>query len=190
MTRDPVNRRIKTAVTVTAVLLPLACLEGSVVHAQSIMRSPSLHIESRVSTINPVIAPRVNPNIAGRASVSVGAVGRTTPRVGVATSAMHAVPRIAVGSTLPYARYSHNLYPACEYAYRGVDGECFDRPVAATDGGSSAKNGNSGPRGGNTPQTAVNLRTVANELVAEIDSAFSDAQADEWARRCKGFASD
>jgi hypothetical protein len=187
MTRDPVNRRIKTAVTVTAVLLlPLACLEGSVVHAQSIMRSPSLHIESRVSTINPVIAPRVNPNIAGRAAVSVGAVGRTTPRVGVATSAMHAVPRIAVGSTLPYARYSHNLYPACEYAYRGAGGECFDRPVVATDGGgtggSSAKNGNSGPRG-NTPQTAVNLRTVANELVAEIDSAFSDAQADDWARR-------
>src|ERR1700675_5173553 len=167
MTRDPVKRRIKTAVTVAAVLLPLACLEGSVVHAQSIMRSPSLHIESRISTINPVIAPRVNPNIAGRASVSVGAVGRTTPRVGVATSAMHAVPRIAVGSTLPYARYSHNLYPACEYAYRGAGGECFDRPVVATDGGgtggtggSSAKNRTSGP-GGKTPPTAVNLGTGA-----------------------------
>ena len=98
MTRDPVNRRIKTAVTVAAVLLPLACLGGSLVHAQSIMRSPSLHIDSRVSTINPVIAPRVNPNIAGRAGVSVGAVARTTPRVGVATSAMRVVPRIAVGS--------------------------------------------------------------------------------------------
>src|SRR5258708_30026246 len=105
---------------------------------------------------------------------------------------MHAVSRIAVGSMLPYARYSHNLYPVCEYAYRGPDGECFDRPVITADGGSTGggsaknsknrKNGNSGPRG-NNPQTAVNLRTVANELVAEIDSALSDAQADEWARR-------
>src|ERR1700682_2399357 len=92
---------------------------------------------------------------------------------------------------LPYARYSHNLYPVCEYAYRGADGECFDHRVITTDGGGtgggSAKNGNSGgPRGnnpqGNNPQTAVNLRTVANELVAELDGALSDAQADEWAR--------
>ena len=32
-------------------------------------------------------------------------------------------------------------------------------------------------------QAALNLRTVANELVAEIDGALSDAQADELARR-------
>jgi hypothetical protein len=187
MTRDSVNRRIKTAVTLTAVLLPLACLEGPAVHAQGFMRSPSLHIDSRITTINPTVAPRINPTIAGRTSVD--GVGRTTPRVSGAGPAMHAVSRIAVGSTLPYARYSHNLYPVCEYAYRGPDGECFDRPVITTDGGGTGggsvkngKNNNSGPRS-NAAQTAVNLRTVANELVAEIDSALSDAQADEWARR-------
>jgi subtilisin family serine protease len=150
------------------------------------MRTPSLHIESRISTINPTVAPRVNPGIAGRTHVSVDGGGRTTSRVGGSTSAMHPVSRIAVGSTLPYARYSHNLYPACEYAYRGPDGECFDRRVITTDGGGtgggSAKNGNSGGPRGNNPQTAVNLRTVANELVAELDGAMSDAQADEWAR--------
>ncbi|WMT79011.1 S8 family serine peptidase [Bradyrhizobium sp. Ash2021] len=150
------------------------------------MRTPSLHIESRISTINPTVAPRVNPGIAGRTHVSVDGGGRTTSRVGGSTSAMHPVSRIAVGSTLPYARYSHNLYPVCEYAYRGPDGECYDRRVITTDGGGtgggSAKNGNSGGPRGNNPQTAVNLRTVANELVAELDGAMSDAQADEWAR--------
>jgi hypothetical protein len=172
--------------TFTAALLPFALLEGSAVHAQSIMRTPSLHIESRISTINPTIAPRVNPGIAGRTHVSVDGGGRTTSRVGGATSAMHPVSRIAVRSTLPNARYSHNLYPVCEYAYRGPDGECYDRRVITTDGGGtgggSARNGNSGGPRGNNPQTAVNLRTVANELVAELDGAMSDAQADEWAR--------
>jgi hypothetical protein len=185
MTRDPVNRCIRTAVILTAALLPFACLEGSAVHAQSIMRTPSLHIGSRVSTISPRVAPRVNPSIAGRTRVSVDGVGRTTPRVSVATTAVHAVPRIGVTSTLPYARYSHNLYPVCEYAYRGADGECFDHRVITTDGGStggaSAKNSNRGPRS-NAPQAAVNLRTFANELVAEIDGALSDARADELAR--------
>jgi subtilisin family serine protease len=186
MTCDPVNRRIKRAMTFTAALLPFACLEGSAVLAQSIMRTPSLHIESRISTINPTIAPRVNPSIAGRTHMSVDGGGRTTSRFSGATSAMHPVSRIVVGSTLPYARYSHNLYPVCEYAYRGPDGECYDRRVITTDGGGtgggSAKNGNSGGPRGNNPQTAVNLRTVANELVAELDGAMSDAQADEWAR--------
>ena len=185
MTRDPVNRRIKAAMTFAAALLPLACVAGSAVHAQSIMRTPSLHIDSRVSTINPTVAPRINPNIAGRASV--GGVGRTTPRVTGISSTAHAISRIAVGTSLPYVRYSHNLYPACEYAYRGPSGECFDRRVNATDGGGtgggSAKSGNSGGSRGNNAQSAVNLRSIANELVAEIDGAWSDTQADEWARR-------
>jgi hypothetical protein len=185
MTRDPVNRRFKAATTFAAALLPLACLAGSAVHAQSIMRTPSLHIDSRISSINPTVAPRINPNIAGRAGV--GGVGRTPPRVSGISSAAHAISRVAVGSSLPYVRYSHNLYPGCEYAYRGSDGECYDRPIIATDGGGagggSVKSGNGGGAPGNNPQTAVNLRTVANELVAEIDGAWSDVQADEWARR-------
>jgi subtilisin family serine protease len=99
---------------------------------------------------------------------------------------MHAVPRIGVQSTLPYVRYSPNLYPACDYAYRGSDGECFDRPVADGGGsggkGKSVKKGNGGPRN-NAPQTAINLRSVPNELVAEIDGTLTDGEADELARR-------
>jgi subtilisin family serine protease len=180
MVRDVRNWRIKTAVTVAAALVPIAVSQVSPVHAQSIMRTPSLHIDSRVPTSNPTVAPRINPSIAGRSGVTVSTIARTPP-----TTTMHAVPRVGVRSTLPYARYSPNLYPACDYAYRGSDGECFDRPVA--DGGGkgkdlSTKKGNGGLRN-NASQTAINLRSVPNELVAEIDGALTDAQADELARR-------
>jgi subtilisin family serine protease len=60
---------------------------------------------------------------------------------------------------------------------------CPDQPSA--DGGSNVpavKNKSSGPRR-NVVQAAPNLRTVANEIVAEIDGSLSDAQADELARR-------
>jgi hypothetical protein len=130
MARDLRNWRIKTLI---AALLPFAMLEIGPVHAQSIMRTPSLHIDSRVPTFNPTVAPRINSN------VGAGAVARTPP-----VTTMHAVPRIGVRSTLPYARYSPNLYPSCEYAYRGSDGECFDRPIA--DGNGSGKGTGSSAR--------------------------------------------
>ncbi|XSC47869.1 S8 family serine peptidase [Bradyrhizobium sp. RDT10] len=88
-------------------------------------------------------------------------------------------------STLPHARFSPNLYPACQNAFRGPDGECFDRPVMSAgggNGGASAKKG-SGASRNNNAQAAVNLRAVKNELVAEIDGALSTAEADELARR-------
>ena len=87
---------------------------------------------------------------------------------------------------LPYARYSHNLYPVCEYANRGPNGECFDRPVISTGGGgsnASAKKNNSGAGSNAIAAGAINPLTVRNEFVAEIDSALSVAQADELARR-------
>jgi Subtilase family len=185
MTRDA---RIETAARLTAAVLPLALfvLAGSPVQAQGFIRSPSLHVESRVS-----IAPRINPGIAGRVNAarvgaSVDHVGHTTPHVTVAP-AVRAVPHIAVGSTLPYAHYSPNLYPVCDDAYRGSDGECYDRPVALIDGGgsgkgSSAKGKSGGPRG-NAAQAAINLLAVRNELVAEFDGALTDVQAEEMARR-------
>jgi subtilisin family serine protease len=84
---------------------------------------------------------------------------------------------------LPYARYSHSLYPVCEYANRGPDGECFDRPIVSNGGGNGAsgKRTNGGAR--NNAQAAINLYAVRNEFVAEIDGAMSPAQADELARR-------
>ena len=46
----------------------------------------------------------------------------------------------------------------------------------------SARKGNGGA-GKSNSQAAVNLRTVPNELVAEIDGTLSTAEADELARR-------
>jgi subtilisin family serine protease len=101
---------------------------------------------------------------------------------------MRTTPRIGVTSTLPHTRYSPNLYPACGYAYRDSSGECRDQPVTSAGGGSgggkSATNKNKkGGSNQDAPQTALNLRTVTGELVAELDSSLSDAQADELARR-------
>src|SRR5437868_10080950 len=73
-----------------------------------------------------------------------------------------------------------------EYAFRGPDGECFDRPAMSAGGGNgnagSVKKGNGGSRNNNA-QAVVNLRAIQNGLVAEIDGAPSAAEADELARR-------
>jgi hypothetical protein len=154
------TRRAALALALVVAALPFAYFDGSAVHAQSIMRSPNLNIQSRIPTINPTITPRIDPNIAG---TLITGIGRTTPNL--------------------------RTSPACSYAYRGSDGECGDKPVSSADGagaggtgGSAAKNKNSGPRR-NIAQTALNLRTVAGQIVAEIDGSLSDVQADELARR-------
>ncbi len=162
MVHDCASWRMKTrraALALAVAALPFAYFDGSAVHAQSIMRSPNLNIQSRIPTINPTITPRIDPNIAGTA---ITGIGRTTPNL--------------------------RTSPACSYAYRGGDGECGDKPVSSADGAAPAapavrrKNKNSGPRR-NTALTALNLRTVAGQIVAEIDGSLSDAQADELARR-------
>ena len=160
MVHDRANWRMKAqraALALIIAALPFAYLDGPAVHAQSIMRSPNLNIGSRIPSINPTMGPRIDPNIAGRAVIGIG---RTTPNL--------------------------RTYPACSYAYRDSDGECRDQPVTSADGGGSGgvsgKNKNSGPRR-NVAQTALNLRTIAGEIVAEIDGSLSDARADELARR-------
>ena len=174
MVNDGANWRIIARRAVLASIAGawlLASLDGAAVQAQSIMRSPSFNIAPRLPRINPSFAGRGNPTITGTA---VG-VGRT--------ATIRSVPRIGVGSTLPYARYSPNVYPPCSDGYR--DGGCWDQSVSSANGGGgavSAKNGNNVPRR-DVARTALNLRIVANELVAEIDGALSDAQADELARR-------
>nr|WP_247520973.1 S8 family serine peptidase [Bradyrhizobium sp. 190] len=158
---------------------------ASAVHAQSIMRTPNLNVGVRTPTINPTVTPRINPGIAARPSVSADRVARTPPsRIGTMSSTLRTRPGAGVPSTLPHARFSPNLYPACQNAFRGPDGECFDRPVMSAGGGNgtSARKGNGGSRNNNV-QAAVNTRVVQNELVAEIDGALSTAEADELARR-------
>ena len=63
----------RAVLLLTAAALPFASLDGSAVQAQSIMRSPSINIGSRIPTISPV-----NPNIAERAVIGID---RTTPNL-------------------------------------------------------------------------------------------------------------
>ena len=164
--------------------LPFAYLDTPAAFAQNIMRTPNLNIDTRIPTINPNVAPRLDPNIAGRTNVVTG-VDRTPPRVGTTTSTMR-IQRTNPNSTMPYARYSPNLYPACDYAYRDSDGECTGKQVSSGDGGGASKSARkkaSGSPRSNAGQAAVNLRSFANQLVAELDSALTDAQADDLARR-------
>jgi subtilisin family serine protease len=158
MVNDRVNWGVKVrraALAFTVAVLPFACLGGSAVQAQSVIRSPNINIQSRIPTINPTVVPRIDPNIASR----------MTPNL--------------------------RTYPACSYAYRNSAGECSNKPVLSTDGGGTGsgvsgknkdKNKNSGPRR-IAAQTALNQRTIAGEIVAEIDGSLSDTQADELARR-------
>jgi Subtilase family len=158
MNHDGVNWRRKMrrgAMALIAAILPFASFAGSPAYAQSIMRSPSINIQSRIPSINPTVAPRIDPNLAGRAVTSVG--GNTS--------------RIRSG---------------CSYAYRDSSGDCSDQPVAAAGGsgqGGTSGKGKSNDARRNTSQTALNSRAITNELVAEIDGALSDAQADALARR-------
>jgi subtilisin family serine protease len=136
----------RAALALTTAALAFACFGGSALHAQNIVRSPSINIGSRI--------PSIDTNIAGR---TITGIGRTTT----------------------------GLRPACSYAYRDRDGGCSDQPVSSTDGGGSgnaAKTRTSGPRR-NVVQAGPDLRTVAGEIVAEIDGSLSDAQANEIARR-------
>jgi subtilisin family serine protease len=152
-------RMRRAALTLAVAALPFAGFDGSAVHAQSAMRSPSINIQSRIPTINPTVAPRINSNIAGTA---VTGIGRTSPNL--------------------------RTSPACSYAYRDSGGECRDQPVTSADGGSTGdaskgKNKSKGPRRIVTQTAAVNPNSAAGEIVGEIDGALSDAQADQLARR-------
>ena len=163
----PVKLR-RVAVLLTAAAL-LAFFDGSAADAQSFMRSPGLNIGARSPGIDPTMAPRVGPM--GRAGPGVGVVG------------IRPGPRFGLRSPPPYLRYAPRYYPACGDFTAGA--ECADRPVSLARGGgghASAGKQHAGPRR-DAAQAALTSRAVANEIVAEIDGALSDTQADRLARR-------
>jgi hypothetical protein len=160
MIHDRANWRTavrRAALALAAAAFPIVCPGGSAGYAQNMMRSPNINIQSRIPSINPTITPRIDPGIAAR---SVTAVGRTSPNL--------------------------RIRPACGSAYRDGDGACLDQPVTSADGGGSGPSGKKTGTGSGRDVSqiaALNSRTVANEIVAEIDGTLSDAQADELARR-------
>jgi hypothetical protein len=169
MLHDGSNWRMRTrrGVLILSAALSLA-FAASAVHAQNIMRSPNLNVGSRT--------PTINPNIAARPNLGVDTVARTRPDLGVR-------------STLSATRFPSSQNTGCPAASRGPDGACS---VASADGGKDngkggsarklAKKGKGGADKGSS-QAAVNLRSLPNELVAEIDGSLSTADADALARR-------
>jgi subtilisin family serine protease len=117
--------------------------------------------------VTAIVTPRVTPTIMPTVTPAI------TPRVAV------------VIPTLPYVRYSPNLYPACTYAYRDSSGECSDKPISsvALDGGgfngAPPRSQNAAAPRRNAAQAAVSLRYISDQIIAEVDTA----QADDLARR-------
>jgi subtilisin family serine protease len=102
------------------------------------------------------VAPRIDANIAGRALIGIG---RTTPNL--------------------------KTYQGCGSADRDSDGGCKGKPDSSAGGGGGGAPGGTGNNAArrNTALTAFNPGATGNEIVAEIDGALSEAQAEALARR-------
>jgi hypothetical protein len=160
MLHDRANWRIKmcrAALALTSPALSLAYLGGSAVQAQSIMRSPSISVSSRI----PTVTPHINPNIAGTA---VTRIGRMTPNLTTYQGCSYAY-RDSDGGC-------HDR-PVMSDDSGGTGG---------ASGKGKGKGKSNGPRR-DVVQSALVPPTVAGEIVAEIDSSLSEVQANELARR-------
>jgi hypothetical protein len=131
------------------------------VHAQgAVFRPPAVNLGPRVTPVAPVVAPRIDPNVAGRVS--------------------------DVGNA---SRFSTNATTNCPAAYRSSSGECLNQPVGTqsnnngSGGGSNTKGKKTNTFRNNGVAVTVASTTVNNELLAEIDGTLTDAQADALARR-------
>jgi subtilisin family serine protease len=176
------RRHVAMALAIAA--LPFVCLDTPAAFAQAVMmRAPNLNVAPRTPTINPNVAPRVDPNIAGRANVVTGGDRATnfapnTPRI---------TARVNPNSTMPEARFSPNRHSSCEAADRDSSGACSGK-TADSGGGKGGKSaskgkGKGGSGGANSTVARINSQTFPNQLVAEIDGTLTDAQTDELARR-------
>lgn len=176
MTRKSGSRAAAGAyvLSVSAALLLAVCSGTERAEAQSIMRTPTINVPSRIPTISPNVAARVTPGVTARTVNVDRARTVTTARV---PSARTGAP------VLPYARYSPNLYPTCAAAFRDADGECLAQPNDGGDGTSKVAKKSAGKGRGNGTPAVADLRIFANEFVAEIDDKLSVTEADDLARR-------
>ena len=171
MIHDYASWRIKIRRAIPAliaVLLSFAYFSGPAVEAQTAMRSPTINIPSRTPSINATVFSARNPGIKTQSVTARVVARRIDPNI---------ASRVDIGSGRTIAVRS-----PCTAAERD-SGECSGQTANFGGGGQGpGENGNNGSRG-NALQTALNLRAIANELVAEIDGSLSDAQADQLARR-------
>ncbi len=155
----------------------IALISVSAASAQSIMRSPNINMGARI-----------NPNIGANAAGIATHATTVTTGVGRVNPVIHTPPpsltgRLVTRPQFPYLHTSPNLYPACGGAARGSDGECVDLSATSNGNGRQSRKVLTARVRNNQLPIALDPNTIPNELVAEIDGALSDAQADEIARR-------
>jgi hypothetical protein len=155
----------RNVLVLTAIASVLALASPNVYAQGAVFRPPAVNLGPRVTPVAPAVAPRIDPNIAGRVS--------------------------DVGNA---SRFSTNATTNCPAAYRSSSGECLNQPVG-TQGNGSASNGNGSGGGSNAKGKKTNTfrnngvaatvtsTTLNNELLAELDGTLTDALADELARR-------
>src|SRR6516225_6243725 len=107
--------------------------------------------------------------------------------IGPRIPTINATPRINPNvATVRTISPNLNVRESCSYAYRTSDGQCSGQPVSTSGGGGTGNGsvgaGRSGGSRNNVTATNPNQR-ITNELVAEIDGALTDRQADALARR-------
>jgi hypothetical protein len=168
MPHDGANWRV-TARRVALTLSATALFGITAVQAQNFVRGPNINIGPRAAVINPNMGP----------PVGALAVGRVAPDV--RTPSLSA--RMAVRPQYPYLRTTPNLYPSCGGPARDSNGECIDVLADSGGNGGSGKGKTKGGPRRNAMQAGLLAPTIPNEIVAEIDSALSDEQADALARR-------
>lgn len=166
MRHDRSNCRMK--LVRAGAVAALAVFANSASDAQVIARPSSVYLPPRVPVAAPPpTTPRIDPGVAARTTPSL--VGRFTPN-----------------PQTPNLHVSPNRHPSCR-----DEGGCSDADVASGDNASTAGNGSTGkgrnatkggPRRDNVA-AATNLLTLANDIVAEIDGALTNEQADALARR-------
>jgi hypothetical protein len=168
MPHDGANWRV-TARRVALTLSATALFGITAVQAQNFVRGPNINIGPRAAVINPNMGP----------PVGALAVGRVAPDV--RTPSLSA--RMAVRPQYPYLRTTPNLYPSCGGPARDSNGECIDVLADSGGNGGTGKGKTKGGSRRNATQAGLLAPTIPNEIVAEIDSALSDEQADALARR-------
>jgi subtilisin family serine protease len=190
MRRDRANRRMKVFQAGTVAVL--ATFAASAADAQSIMRTPNIHLDSRVVTSTPV-APRVNPGVANRVNpgvttrvnpgittrVNPGITARVVPTTPVIrTHQPELVARNVTGPLSPILHVSPNLYPSCDR-----DGGCVEVLTSSDEGQPAKRKGKGGGPRRNALLATSNSLTITNELVAEMADTLTDELADAAARR-------
>src|SRR6185437_12253041 len=160
MPHDGANWRV-TARRVALTLSATALFGITGVQAQNMMRGPNINISSRAVAVDHAIPAVRTPTLSAR---------------------------MAVRPQFPNLRTSPNLSPSCGGPARDANGQCID-VLADSDGNGGTGRGKTktktkggGPRR-NAIQAGLLGPTIPNEIIAEIDSALTDEQADALARR-------